>query len=289
MALGDDVKGVAVDLARLILPRRARQAVYGVLAIARVSKPVTRLLGPTHRTNQKRIEIILTFECDLMCVDCSIQCKQAPSREQMNVDQICRFIEESVAQQRRWEIIRLIGGEPTLHPSLSEILESLAAYKRDFSPLTKVELCTNGYRSCVQEIVARVPAGIEVDNSRKTSPFQKHHVCVNNAPLDHSIHRYSDYSNGCSVCVSQGMGLSPYGYYHCNVAAAIDRVFGVDLGRKTLPAEGDGTLDSSCELCRYCGFFPRRKRDRSEPGYVSRTWRLVLEKYFKQAPAMTRY
>jgi len=285
MALRDNVKAVA----RVILPSRARHAVYEFLAIPRVSKPVTRLLGPAHRTNQKRIEIILTFECDLMCVDCSIQCRQAPSSDRMSVDQINCFIEESVACQRRWEVIRLIGGEPTLHPRLSEILESLVSYKRDFSPFTKIQLCTNGYRSGVQEIVARAPFGIDVEDSRKTSPLQKRHVCVNNAPMDRLIHRYSDYSNGCPVCVTQGMGLSPYGYYHCNVAAAIDRVFGVDLGRKTLPDEGCGALDSSYELCRYCGFFPWRKKDRSQPGYVSRTWRRVLDEYVRHAPAMTRY
>lgn len=276
MTLVDSIKSAPANLIKLI-------------AIARVSKPATRILGPRYTTNQKRIEIILTFECDLKCVDCSIQCKQAPSTEQMNVDQIDRFIQESVAGQRRWAVVRLIGGEPTLHLNLREILELLAAYKRDYSPLTRIQLCTNGYRSCVREIVSGAPSGIEVDNSNKTSPFQKSHVCVNNAPSDHSIHRYSDFSNACSVCVSQGMGLSPYGYYYCNVAAAIDRVFGFDLGRKSLPPAGYSTLESASDLCRYCGFFPQRKKDGSEPGRVSPTWRRVLYEYGKHAPPMTRY
>jgi hypothetical protein len=279
----------AAQLALWTPERRSHRILYKTLAIARVSLPVTWILGPTHRVNPRRIELILNFACDLLCVDCSIQCRQAPSSERMDVRQIARFIRESVAQQRRWEVIRLIGGEPTLHPELDEILALLAAYKREHSPFTRLQLCTNGYRTGIAAILARVPPGIEIENNGKKGPFQEHHVCVNSAPRDSLAYLFSNYTNACSICVTQGLGLSPFGYYHCNIAAAIDRVFGKGIGRLALPEEPEPLLDSARGLCRYCGLFQRDRRERFRPGRVSRTWRRALEAYAGNAPRLARF
>lgn len=90
-------------------------------------------------------------------------------------------------------------------------------------------------------------------------------------------------------CVSQGLGLSPYGYYHCNVAAAVDRVFGFDIGRKTLPSKSDPMLECARSLCRDCGFFRKYETDMYKPGFVSPTWKTALEKYGESPPQMSRY
>lgn len=45
-------------------------------------------------------------------------------------------------------------------------------------------------------------------------------------------------------CVSQGLGLSPYGYYHCNVAAAVDRVFVLATARLVSYVEYSSALSA---------------------------------------------
>jgi len=43
----------------------------------------------------------------------------------MSVEQIQKFINESVDNNVKWERIRVMGGEPTLHPDIFEILNLL--------------------------------------------------------------------------------------------------------------------------------------------------------------------
>lgn len=136
------ISKIAVSLAKRILSlqlrQRLRPKLYRYFTLLRESRPMTALLGLTHPCSPGNIEIILTFKCDLRCNDCSIICEQAPSEEQMTLEQITRFIQESVAQKRYWKLIRIIGGEPTLHPQIIEVLQLLANYKREFSPQTRV-------------------------------------------------------------------------------------------------------------------------------------------------------
>jgi len=268
---------------------KAKKMLLLVFLLVRTNKLTTALLGPFYKANAARIEIILTFECDLLCVDCSIMCRQAPSQARMTCEQIEKFVRESIDQNRRWECIRIIGGEPTLHPDMMKILALLSAYKENYSPDTAVQLCTNGFNPRARDMLAGLPAGIEVEDSAKTFPNQTKHIAVNYAPVDQKFYRYSDFTNGCRLCVSQGWGLSPYGYYHCNIAAAIDRVIGLDIGRKKMPPAGDSMALLSAQLCRYCGFFRKYQKDHFKPGYVSPTWEALLANYQRSTPELTRY
>ncbi len=268
---------------------KAKKKLLLMFLLVRTNKLTTALFGPFYKVNSKRIEIILTFACDLLCVDCSILCRQAPSQKRMTCEQIEKFVRESIDRNRRWECIRIVGGEPTLHPDMMKILALLAAYKENFSPDTAVQLCTNGFNPRVRDMLVDLPAGIEVENSAKTSPDHTKHIAVNYAPVDQPFYRYVDFTNGCRICVTQGWGLSPYGYYHCNVAAAIDRVIGFDIGKKSMPAADDSMACLSEQLCRYCGFFRKHQPDHFKPGYISPSWKGILANYHRTAPELTRY
>jgi hypothetical protein len=52
-----------------------------------------------------------------------------------------------------------------------------------------------------------------------------------------------------------GIGLTPYGYYPCAVAGGIDRIVGVDRGRKSLPDDDDDLQDQLAVFCRMCGHY----------------------------------
>ena len=76
-----------------------------------------------------------------------------------------------------------------------------------------------------------------------------------------------------------------YGYYHCAVAAGIDRVLGLDIGLKYLPTNEDEFSKQKKVLCSYCGHFLNRTKistnDRIKiaANQISRSWKEIYEIY----------
>jgi len=265
---------------------KIRRRVKRVYRYIRVQKPVTKLFGPQYRRSRKFIEIDITYRCNLRCNNCDRSCRQAPTNEQMSVEQIQKFIKESVDNNVKWERIRVMGGEPTLHPDIFEILNLLLEYKRNYSPGTRIELCTNGFGKFVNDVLSKVPKEIEVVNTSKESEVQPFYL-FNLAPKDSLRYRYADYTNGCQVISVDGMGLTPYGYYPCAVAGGIDRIFGFDIGRKKLPSDDDEMRDQLEVFCKLCGHFRAAKRTNSE--LMSPTWKKAYEDYKKRKPKLSLY
>lgn len=216
----------------------------------RVGRAATKLLGPRFRRSRDVIQIDVTYDCNLRCLHCNRSCSQAPSRESISLDRIDSFTEESARRGLRWRRIWISGGEPTLHPMLSEICDRLRAWRDRDSPATRLTLVTNGRGG-------RVPGGVEIRSSNKTSPFQPHFLPFNLAPLDEPQFADSDFRNGCRILPVAGIALTPRGYYPCAVAGGIDRVFDLRLARAEIPAGGDDMLEDLERLCALCGQFHR--------------------------------
>lgn len=127
--------------------RSRRLIAVEIASYLRVFKPVTRVLGPRYRRSRKSIEIDITWDCNLYCYNCNRSCRQAPTDDQMTVEQIQQFVDESQQAAIQWERIRVIGGEPTLHPQLFNILDVLLAYRHHQNksqPNSRIEVVTNG-------------------------------------------------------------------------------------------------------------------------------------------------
>ena len=62
----------------------------------------------------------------------------------MSLGQIRRFLEESRERGVRWERIRLLAGEPALHPEFLEIARLVVGYRDEFSPETTIEVGPTG-------------------------------------------------------------------------------------------------------------------------------------------------
>lgn len=253
-----------------------RKLLGEVRYLIRVQKPMTGLLGPKYRRSRNRIEIDITYECNLMCRNCNRSCRQAPSGDRISIEQIRSFAEQSISRGIQWETIRVLGGEPTLHPDLRLILDILLDYKARHSPRTRIQLVTNGYGGKVQRVLSEVPAGIEVENTAKETNSPDF-VPFNLAPVDSRLYRYADFSNGCGIISVCGMGLTPYGYYVCAIAGGIDRVFGFARGRAGLPSPEDSMVDQLNTFCRLCGHFRYPKQTRAE--VISPSWHRAYEKY----------
>ncbi|MDP8230613.1 MAG: radical SAM protein [Candidatus Gorgyraea atricola] len=253
-----------------------------------VQKPVTRLLKPPFTRTSKIIAIDITYVCNLKCNNCVRSCKQAPTSQRMTVEQIKKFIKESIENNNRWERIRLMGGEPTLHPDLLKIVQLLLEYKKKYSPEAVIEVVTNGHGKTVNNILSKLPKDIEISNSAKDSPMQEHFLAFNIAPRDLKHYRFADYSVGCRGMTVSGMGLTPYGYYPCAVSGGIDRIFGFNIGRKKLPLDDDSMKDQREKFCQYCGRF------RGMGGWVkeevmSPTWKNAYASYKSKKPTLSLY
>lgn len=273
------------------LPRPLRTGLLharGWWRVVRVQRAVTRVLGPRYQRSRTCIEIDITWACNLRCYNCNRSCEQAPTGEGMTLDQIDRFVAESVAGGVRWERIRLLGGEPTLHPEFFSILERLRAYRDAHSPSTRIEVTSNGHGDKVQRALERIPQDVVVENTQKTSveqPFQSFNV----APADRPAYRNADFANGCAVTEVCGVGLGPYGYYPCAVAAGIDRIVGLDMGRRALPGPEDDMVDQLDAFCRRCGSFKREPEPPVERPVSSKTWDDAYASHRTHAPSLERY
>ncbi len=272
--------------------KRLKSRSKGVYGAFRVLKPVAAVLGPQFRRSPDRVEIDLTYACTLACYNCNRSVRQAPSREAVTLEQIDRFLKESVEKGVRWRRIRLLGGEPTIHSEFGAIVERLLEYKREQSPAMNLAVHTNGHGPRVLRALEQIPEGVEIVNTNKTSNDNDFYS-FNRAPRDTGLGRFVDYSMGCRVPTECGVGLTPYGYYPCAIAGGIDRVLGLDLGRKSLPADSDRMAKELEALCQWCGNFLHggyNKGGKAVDGEVmSESWKKAYEEFRKNRPTLSTY
>lgn len=212
---------------------------------------------------------------------------QAPTKDRMTVDQIKKFVSKSVAMNYTWNMIRILGGEPAVHPDVLEIMQLLCEYRAQHAPKCTVLFVTNGYGDKVKKVLAQLPKEVVIDNTAKKGNVQWF-TAFNRAPIDIKRYKFADYSCGCGTPRENGIGLNPYGYYSCAPAGGIDRVMGFDMGRKRLPAADDQLYEPRDKFCRYCGRFSGRSTSTNK-AEVSVTWKKAYEKYAKERKQLSRY
>ncbi len=250
----------------------------------RVTRGITALLGPEYSRSRDLIEIDITYRCNLSCLNCNRSVSRAPDDRCLPVEAVRAFVDESLERRLVWRRIRVLGGEPTLHPDLDAIINELSRL-RERTPDCIVEVVTNGHGPRVEEALERLPQWVWVENSEKQGRIQEAFRPFSMAPLDEPRFRQSDYSNGCAIMRDCGMGLTPDGYFPCAIAGGIDRVAGFGLGRSELPAEDDEMLEELQRLCAFCGRFmdghyvPNALREPLTQEQVSPTWERLYREY----------
>jgi hypothetical protein len=263
--------------------------------LARVRTSATRFLGKRYNRSRTVIEIDLTYACNLRCIDCNRSVTQAPSNQRMTLAQIQIFLRESIEKSYEWEVIRLLGGEPTLHPEFHDIIGALLSYRETYAPNLQIMVVTNSHGSAVQASLSRLPSLIAIENTFKRGDplgdsIRERFVAFNRAPCDEPEHKHTDFSNGCSITEVCGIGLTPSGYYPCAVAGGIDRIFGFNLGRQSLPEKNDDMRPLLSQFCRLCGHFcSQSSQAMSARDRVSDTWSMAYANWRRRKPKLTRY
>lgn len=252
-------------------------------------KPLpTRVLGPLWRRSRNVVEVDITYACNLKCFNCNRSCRQDPTGDRMSLEQIRHFLEESGGRGIRWKRIRLLGGEPTSHPQFLEIANLVLEYRDEFSPRTRIEMITNSYGERANRMLSLLPPGVRVINTAKVTNVQQEFQTFNVAPIDVEGYKGADFSNGCLVTQYCGIGVTPYGYYPCAVAGAIDRTFGLNLGRKTLPDRHDAMKEELRTFCALCGHFKPPTEELLNGPVMSPTWAQAYARSLQDPARLSR-
>lgn len=224
----------------------------------------------------RQLEIDITYECGMRCYNCNRLTNLIPGKphERVTSDKIQWLVSESLRLNYQWEFWWLVGGEPTTHPELFDILEIISHYRDRRGPqYFQVGLATHGAgraATVLAEIYRRFPH-VVIHNSKKHGPINPGFVAVCVSPSDRrdfSGHRF----RGCMVSGHCGIAMNYRGFYPCAISAAIDRVW--QFGRYILRLE-DITEANMEELwqvyCKICGYYDEIKTD-GKKTLVSRTW-----------------
>ena len=236
----------------------------------------------TYIPNMQKLEIDITYFCNLTCAGCSRSSAQAPSGQHMPIEMIQDFLDESEQKGMKWEALHILGGEPTLHPHFVEIVTLLDDWFMEHSPDTDLKVITNGVSRKVQNNIMSIPEHWRYENSYKldreldTSHFEP----FNLAPIDLPQWRGEDFTKGCYITQDSGIGLTPYGYFHCAIAGGMERIMNLGHGFDKIPEHPWEFLDMMKDYCRFCGhFLSDAFKERSErigmdvsPETVSESW-----------------
>ncbi|CAB1081962.1 hypothetical protein D1AOALGA4SA_9602 [Olavius algarvensis Delta 1 endosymbiont] len=159
---------------------------------------ISKRFGKQFLPSREYAEIDITYKCNLKCINCNRSCAQAPSNLEISVADVEDFINQSIKNKIDWKRIRILGGEPTLHSGIFDIINLLTDYQKDFNPSVRLVLGTNFFGNQVHRVLDKLPETVIIKSTLKVSrvnlfkPF-------NVAPVDTRFNRFSDYACGCRI------------------------------------------------------------------------------------------
>jgi hypothetical protein len=219
------------------------------------------------------VQIEITSVCNIGCNNCDRLCGIAKTDDEMTVDQIKAFVDESISLDKKWGRIDVIGGEPSMHKNFTEVIEELGRYKQ-WNPNCKMRYTTNGLGELANKRLSELPDYYHIRNSAKTCKEQDFEA-VTDAPVDKGF----SYASACSIPWRCGIALNSKGYYLCGAGAGVARVSGVVepiVGLSNLSA--DLLKKQRDKLCNICGHSNSGKIKSSE-NIISPVWQKYLEEY----------
>ena len=168
----------------------------------------------------KSIEIEILLACNWNCCACDVF-SNLPSiswvrKATMTVEQIMQFGQEMRDTNAYIGRVRILGGEPTIHPKLEVMTEIFAELKSD-GHLGQIEIITNG--SHPEKLINLKD---KLDKVRVSG--QKDKVKHHTANLANTPHSLGYEGKVCSAPWHCGISLNYYGYFPCSSGAGLARL-----------------------------------------------------------------
>lgn len=230
------------------------------------------------KRNDLIVELDITTKCNLSCPNCVRFSNFHSTWESMDMLGIYDFIARN-KQYGKKLTVKIIGGEPTIHPNIVEILTALNEHFH-------LMIATNGINKWVP------PFDMVVENSAKERGVlpEFHPTC--DAPIDDIKYQGEDFSFGCDTAYTCMNVCTSEGYYPCTVAGSIDRMLRLPGGpREGMPPLATTNLTECISdtnkvkvfsnLCGYCGFYKKMGFHEAVNKTMVRTTEQVYSKSWK--------
>ncbi len=207
----------------------------------------------------------------------------------MTVEQVERFVEESLDLKWEWERIRLLGGEPTIHPKFREMWMPILEYKKHY-PKVFLQTLSNGLGRYKKHKDWMIENGIDPHveaKSRKVTPRWFENTRIVPIDVEPTVGKVEPcFIFGIRGC---GIGLTRYGYFLDGAGASIARVAGIDCGAMTLKEVTWARMYQQSELlCCLCGHSYNQLV--SKTGEITGDfWEVTLENYRIRKPELPVY
>lgn len=107
-------------------------------------------------TERKRMELDVVDFCNIGCRLCVRGCElKSPNikRGMLSISDIRKFLEESESCNIKWNKLRIVGGEPTLHPDIIEIIDIINEYKDNHNKECQICFYSNGITEKTKNII----------------------------------------------------------------------------------------------------------------------------------------
>jgi organic radical activating enzyme len=220
------------------------------------------------------IELEITLKCNAGCLNCNKFCNMEDlgiiygDEMDLSLDDIDKFIDQVKALGHVRDI-RIMGGEPTVHPLYEEICKKIKEKLVDTNLIKRAYVVTNGVQkktSCLSTIV-QMPIG-----QKKQS-----HTCVLVSPIDLKMSFRNDV---CPTPRVWGVSYNKLGWYPCGPGGAIARLFKMEHIRKdTIKSVDDwgATIKDVCSLCQNSA--PERIFERDHGRPITASYERAIKNY----------
>ncbi len=127
-------------------------------------------LGPNHLQHSCIFLLDVTTQCNLKCPACFTE-SSPQATQYLPLGGILRAVDTAIEREGgQLDVVMVSGGEPTVHPQITEMIEQLAA-----RPITRILLNTNGIRlaaddgflSFIASLRDRVEVYLQYDGQRE--------------------------------------------------------------------------------------------------------------------------
>lgn len=234
-------------------------------------------MNKVHIPNFSRLEIDITAVCGYGCPNCDRLTSLLPVDAQsiLSPAQLERdVVNPTVANNQHWELLNILGGEPTTHPEIETIVRMLMQLFPHYT--NEVRLSSHGATTHAMNTLHRLKQAfpdLQINNTNKQTPLQIFDV-ITRAPIDRNSD--ADFSSGCWVTSTCGIAYSWKGFYTCATGLALARVFPDITPAKTVDELRTRWKDALRDSCRYCGRFGDEPRESART--VSPTWDAALRR-----------